>query len=158
MFRIFSLTFKHIAVTHCYDKNSEKVGSRVNKLNTYSVHTEIWTHLTQEKYVNYQPWSPFQKGVENKTRFYNLEYSLGSGLTRSLGLVIMHFFQNQIMWASVYDYMANPKTLSLFAFFSKCPIAIAQGLSKCPGPLYRSKIKVSQSTPCGYSKLVSQDA
>ena len=37
-------------------------------------------------------------------------------------------------------------------------IYIAQGPSKWPGPLYMSKIKVSQCTPCGYSKLVSQDA
>ena len=37
-------------------------------------------------------------------------------------------------------------------------IYIAQGPSKGPVPHYRSKIKVSQSTPCGYSKLVSQDA
>ena len=32
-------------------------------------------------------------------------------------------------------------------------IAIAQGLSKGPGPPYRSKIKVSQSKPCGYSNF-----
>ena len=70
----------------------------------------------------------------------------------------MHLFQNLIMWASGYDYIANPKTFSLLALFSRCHTAIAQGLSKYPGPLYRSKIKVSQSTPCGYSKLVSQDA
>ena len=53
----------------------------------------------------------------------------------------MHFFQNLIMWASGYDYIANPKTFSLLALFSRCPTAIAQGLSKCTGPLYRSKIK-----------------
>ena len=41
---------------------------------------------------------------------------------------------------------------------SRAHIYIAQGLSKVPGPLYRSRKKVSQSTPCGYSKLVSQDA
>ena len=77
----------------------------------------------------------------------------------SLGVVIMHFFQNLIMWASGYDYIANPKTFSLLALFSRCHTAIAQGLSKYSGPLYiMSKIKVSQSTPCGYSKLVSQDA
>ena len=34
--------------------------------------------------------------------------------------------------------------------FAHCP-------SKWLGPLYRSKIKVSQGTPCGYSKPLSQD-
>ena len=58
----------------------------------------------------------------------------------------MHFFQNPIMWASGYGYIANPKTFSLLALFSRCHTAIAQGLSKYSGPLYRSKIKVSQST------------
>ena len=76
----------------------------------------------------------------------------------TLGVVIMHLFQNLIMWASGYDYIANSKTFSLLAVFSRCPTAIAQDLSKCTGPLYKSKIKVFQSTPCGYSKLVSQDA
>ena len=33
---------------------------------------------------------------------------------------------------------------------------LAQGPSKGPRALYRSKIKVSQSTPCGYSELVFQ--
>ena len=46
------------------------------------------------------------------------------------------------MWASGYDYIANPKTFSLLALFSRCHTAIAQGLSKYSGPLYRSKIKV----------------
>ena len=67
-------------------------------------------------------------------------------------------FQNLIMWASGYDYIANPKTFSLLPLFSRCHTAIAQGLSKYSGPLYMSKIKVSQSTSCGYSKLVSQEA
>ena len=39
-----------------------------------------------------------------------------------------------------------------------CCLATAQSQSKWPGPLYGSKLKVSQSTSCGYSKLVSQDA
>ena len=56
----------------------------------------------------------------------------------------MHFFQNLIMWASGYDYIGNPKTFSLLALFSRCHTPIAQGLSKYSGPLYRSKIKVSQ--------------
>ena len=70
----------------------------------------------------------------------------------------MHFFQNLNMWASGYDYIANPKTLSLSAFFSRSPTVIAKGHSKCQRPLHKSKIKVSQSTPCEYSKIVSQDA
>ena len=41
---------------------------------------------------------------------------------------------------------------------SRAHIHIAHGPSKVPGPLYRSKIKVFQSTPCWYSKLVSQEA
>ena len=41
---------------------------------------------------------------------------------------------------------------------SRAHIYLAQGPSKWPEPLYESKIKVSQSTPCGYSKLVSEDA
>ena len=41
---------------------------------------------------------------------------------------------------------------------SRAHIYIAQGPSKSPGLVNRSKIKVSQSTPCGYSKLVSEDA
>ena len=76
----------------------------------------------------------------------------------TVGVVIMHLFQNLNMWASGYDYIANPKTFSLLVVFSSCPTAITKGMSKCPGPLYRSKIKVSQSTPCGYSKFLFQDA
>ena len=41
---------------------------------------------------------------------------------------------------------------------SRAHIYIAHGPSKGPGPRYRPKIKVSQSTPCWYSKLVSQEA
>ena len=70
----------------------------------------------------------------------------------------MHFFQNLNMLVSGYDYLANRKTFLLLADFSRCPTAIAQCMSKFPGTLYRSEIKLSQSTPCGYSKLVSQDA
>ena len=53
MFRIFSPTLKHITVTNYYNKNSEKVGSRVNKLNMYSVHAKIWTHIMYEKITNH---------------------------------------------------------------------------------------------------------
>ena len=42
--------------------------------------------------------------------------------------------------------------------YSRAHTYMAEGPPKGPGPLYRLKMKLSQSTPCGYSKLVSQDA
>ena len=65
--------------------------------------------------------------------------------------------ENEISLAqmSVLHYSALQKYKDLH---SRVHIHLAQGPSKGPEPLYRSKIKVSQSAPCGYSKLVSQDA
>ena len=76
----------------------------------------------------------------------------------TLGPVIMHQGPKLQMCPSGFHLTINYKTFLLLSVFSRCPTAITQGPSKWPGPLYRSKIKVDQSTSCGYSKLVSQDA
>ena len=78
--------------------------------------------------------------------------------TSTVGAVIMHQSPKLQVCPSGCHLTINYKTFLLLTVFSRCPTAITQGPSKWPGPLYRSKIKVDQSTPCGYSKHVSQDA
>ena len=57
-----------------------------------------------------------------------------------------------------WHHLTNNYETFLLAVFSSGPTAIAQGPSKWQQPLYRSKLNVFQSTPCWYSKLVSQEA
>ena len=49
----------------------------------------------------------------------------------------MHLFQNLNMWASGYDYIANPKTFLLLAFFSRCPT----GFAHLPGTFLKEEEK-----------------
>ena len=74
-----------------------------------------------------------------------------------VGAVIMHQSPELQVCPSGCHLTINNKTFLLLTVSFWCPTAITQGPSKWPGPIYISKIKSHQSTPCGYSKHVSQD-
>ena len=56
----------------------------------------------------------------------------------------MHQSSKLQVCASGCHLTINYKTFLFLALFSRCPTAIAQGPSKWPGPLYRSKKKFSE--------------
>ena len=123
-----------------------------SSFNTYSS-PWLWKYIIFYKnsfYKNHQAriWKYFKNFFYLKTNF----------IQSWVGAVIIHLSPKLQVCPSGCHLTINYKTFLLLSVFSRCPTATTQGSSKWPGPLYRSKIKVSQSTPCGYSKLVSQDA
>ena len=69
----------------------------------------------QEPYITCQKYCQLQKGLNLNLGSTSLLYSqlIQPSIHHPLGAGIMHFYQNLIMWASGYDYKANPKTFLL---------------------------------------------